>query len=54
MQVTVQVTGKPDAKSTRREVITYDGSNTAKIVITHDTKTKNCTLPLPHGHLTCS
>ena len=54
MQVTVQVTGKPDANSIRREVIMYDGSNTAKIVITHDTTTKNCTLPLPHGHLTCS
>jgi hypothetical protein len=54
MQVTVQVTGKPDAKSIRREVITYDGSTTAKVVITHDTTTKNCTLPLPRGRLTCS
>jgi hypothetical protein len=54
MQVLVQVTGKPDAKSNRREVITYDTSDTAKIVITHDTTTKNCKLPLPRGHLTCS
>lgn len=54
MKVTAQVTGKPDATSLRREVITYDGSTTAKVVITHDGTTKNCTLPLPHGHLTCS
>jgi hypothetical protein len=54
MQVTVQVTGKPDAKSTRREMITYNGSDTAKVVITHDTTTKNCTLPLPRGRLKCS
>jgi hypothetical protein len=54
MTVTVQVTGKPDATSLRREVITYDGSTTAKVVITHDATTKNCTLALPHGHLTCA
>jgi len=54
MKVTVKVAGQPDATSTRREVITYDGSATAKVVITQDGTTKNCTLPLPHGHLTCS
>lgn len=54
MQVTVKVAGQPDATSLRREVITYDGSNTAKVVITHDGTTKNCTLPLPHGRLNCS
>jgi hypothetical protein len=54
MKVTVKVAGQPDATSTRREVITYDGSATAKVVITHDGTTKNCTLPLPHGRLTCS
>jgi hypothetical protein len=53
MKVVVQVTGKPDATSLRREVITYDGSTTAKVVITHDGTTKNCTLPLPHGRLSC-
>jgi hypothetical protein len=40
-------------QSARREVITYDGTATAKVVITHDGETKNCTLPLPHGRLTC-
>ncbi|HEY4303805.1 MAG TPA: hypothetical protein VGM82_05025 [Gemmatimonadaceae bacterium] len=38
----------------RREVITYDGTATAKVVITKDGVTQNCTLPLPRGSLTCS
>jgi hypothetical protein len=53
MKVTVTVSGQSPATSTRREVITYDGSATAKVVITHDGTTQNCTLPLPFGHLTC-
>ena len=40
--------------STRREVITYNGSATASLVITHDGTTKTCTLPLPFGRPTCS
>ena len=39
--------------SSRREVITYDGSSTAKVVITQDGNTRTCTLPLPHGRPTC-
>ena len=38
----------------RREVITYDGSATAKIVITQDGTTKTCSLPLPRGMPTCN
>jgi hypothetical protein len=53
MKVTVTVSGQSPATSTRREVITYDGSATAKVVITHDGTTQNCTLPLPFGHLSC-
>jgi hypothetical protein len=34
-------------------VITYDGSATAKVVITLNGVTENCTLPLPHGRLAC-
>jgi hypothetical protein len=34
-------------------VITYDGTATAKVVITQDGTTQNCTLPLPRGRLTC-
>ena len=40
--------------TTRKETITYDGSATAKVVIVKDGVTQNCTLPLPHGALTCS
>jgi hypothetical protein len=54
MQATVTKAGSSPSTSSRREVITYDGSATAKIVITHDGVTKNCTKPLPHGRLTCA
>lgn len=39
--------------STRDEVITYDGSATAKLVITQDGTTKTCSLPLPAGRPVC-
>ena len=39
---------------TRREVVTYDGSATAKVVITENDSTRNCTRPLPRGPLSCS
>jgi hypothetical protein len=54
MKVTVTVGKDAPATKIRREVITYDGSATAKVVITKDGKAQNCTQPLPHGHLTCS
>jgi len=54
MQATVTRAGSSPSTSSRREVITYDGSATAKVVITHDGVTKNCTKALPHGRLTCS
>lgn len=54
MQVTVTFDGESPRSSSRREVVTYDGTNTAKVVITHDGVTKNCTLPLPKGRLVCS
>ena len=44
---TVTYTGKTPTTSTRREVITDDGSATAKLVITQDATTKDCTIPLP-------
>ncbi len=52
MHATVTAAGATTASS-RREVVTYDGSSTAKIVITQDGITKNCSLPLPHGHPVC-
>ena len=54
MKVVVTYAGSAATTSSRREVISYDGSATATIVITHDGETKTCTLPLPHGHLSCS
>ena len=38
----------------RREVVTYDGSATAKVTITENGTTKSCTKPLPRGRLNCS
>ena len=53
MQVTLNRDGESPVTRGRREVVTYDGSSTAKIVITQDGVTKNCTLPLPRGRITC-
>lgn len=53
MSASVTVSGQTSRASTRREVITYDGSATAKVVVTQDGVTQNCTLPLPHGRLAC-
>ena len=53
MSATVTISGQSPSTSSRREVITYDGSATAKVVITQDGTTQNCTLPLPRGRLTC-
>jgi hypothetical protein len=53
MQVTLTRAGAAPVVSSRREVITFDGSTTARVVITQDGTTKNCTLPLPRGRITC-
>ena len=52
MTATVTVNGTTTSH-TRSEVVTYDGSATATVVITQDGTVKNCTLPLPRGRLTC-
>lgn len=54
MRVVVTYAGAAPTTSSRREVISYDGSDTATIVITHDGTTRNCTLPLPRGRISCS
>lgn len=54
MSVTVTMGSGTPTTASRREVITYDGTSTAKVVITKNGTTQNCTLPLPHGRLTCS
>lgn len=53
MKATVTFAGSAAVSSTRREVITYDGSTTAKVVITKDGVTKNCTMALPRGRPEC-
>ena len=53
MTATITVSGKSPVTASRSEVITYDGSSTAKVVITKNGTTKNCTMPLPFGRLQC-
>lgn len=53
MQVTVTYGAESPVTSTRREVVTYDGSATARVVITQDGQVRSCTMPLPRGRLTC-
>jgi hypothetical protein len=54
MKATVTYAGSAAVTSTRREVVTYDGTATAKVTITTNGTTQNCTLPLPRGRLSCS
>ena len=49
----IMTSGGTTTTSTRREVITYDGTATATMVITQDGTSKTCTLPLPFGRPTC-
>ncbi len=53
MKVTMTLDGGTPTVSMRREVITYDGSATATVMITRDGTTKTCTLPLPRGRMVC-
>jgi hypothetical protein len=50
----LQYEGESAVTLTRREVVTYDGSETAKVEITENGTTKSCTKPLPRGRLSCS
>lgn len=54
MKATVTLAGGSPTTRERREVITYDGSATATLVITTDGTTKTCKLPLPRGIPSCS
>lgn len=53
MTVTVSYGSGAPVTSSRREVVTYDGSATAKISITKDGTTKECTMALPRGRPVC-
>jgi len=54
IQASLQYEGESAVTLSRREVVTYDGSATAKVTITENGTTKNCTKPLPRGRLSCS
>ncbi|MGH9422118.1 MAG: hypothetical protein ACRD3J_19230 [Thermoanaerobaculia bacterium] len=54
MTATITLAGGTPTTKTRREVLTYDGSATATLVITTDGTTKTCKLPLPRGVPACS
>jgi len=53
MRATVTHAGEAAVTASRREVITYDGTSVAKVTITINGDTKNCTQQLPHGRLSC-
>ncbi|MCC6771419.1 MAG: hypothetical protein IT360_09440 [Gemmatimonadaceae bacterium] len=53
MNASFTVTGASPVTASRREVITYDGSSTATIVITINGDTKTCTMALPKGRPVC-
>ena len=54
MTATVTIGTAAAQTTTRREVVTYDGSATAKLTITQDGTTKSCTIALPRGRPSCS
>ena len=54
MKATITLAGGAPTTKERREVITYDGSATATLVIMTDGTTKTCKLPLPRGIPSCS
>ena len=53
MTVTIIAEGEAPETLTRSEVLTYDGSATAKLVITVNGTTRTCSLPLPYGRPVC-
>jgi hypothetical protein len=54
MKATVTLAGGSPTSKERREVITYDGTATATLVVTTDGTTKTCKIPLPRGEPSCS
>jgi hypothetical protein len=53
MKVSITPEGGETRTKTRKEEITFDGTNVIKVVITQDDVTKNCTLTLPRKKLVC-
>jgi hypothetical protein len=53
MRATLAYAGATPAVAERREVLTYDGSATARLVITENGTTRTCTVALPRGRPVC-
>lgn len=53
MKVTITKDGADAHTRSRREKITFDGTNVIKVEITQDGVTKNCTITLPGRELVC-
>ncbi|MEK7402614.1 MAG: hypothetical protein AABZ80_09670, partial [Gemmatimonadota bacterium] len=53
MAVTITPDGGAATSKSRREQITFDGTNVVKVVVTQDGVTKNCTITLPSRKLVC-
>jgi hypothetical protein len=53
MKVTITPAGGTVTTRSRREQITFDGTNVVGVVITQDGVTKNCTITLPDRKLVC-
>ncbi len=53
MKVAVTVDGGETETAEWKEVLTYDGSATATLVITRNGESKTCTVPLPAGRPVC-
>lgn len=53
MKVTITKEGADAVTRSRREKVTFDGTNVIKIEITQDGVTKNCTMTLPGRDLVC-
>lgn len=53
MKVIMTIDGTSSTKE-RREMLTYDGTTTAKLQITEGGTTKSCTVALPRGRPSCS
>jgi hypothetical protein len=54
MSVQTAINGGAATTNERREVLTYNGSNTATLVITENGTTKTCSITLPRGRPSCS
>jgi hypothetical protein len=53
IEASVSIAGGAAETASWREVLTYDGSATATLVITRNGETKTCSVPLPMGRPVC-